>query len=98
MQHIPSEIEIELGLDEADDAETLRRKAARKAGVDVSALPELALRKRSIDARRGRVVFRLLLEVDPEPLDLGAPHPRDVDRLARVVIIGDGPAGLFCAY
>ena len=98
MQRIPPEIEIELGLDEADDDEAVRRKAARKAGVDVSELPELALRKRSIDARRGRVVFRLLLEVAPEPLDLGAPHPADVDRLARVVIIGDGPAGLFCAY
>ena len=98
MRQLPPEIEIELGLDEADDDASVRRKAARAVGVDVSELPELALRKRSIDARRGRVVFRLLLEVDPEPLDLGSPHPIDVDRHARVVIIGDGPAGLFCAY
>lgn len=98
MKNLPPEIEIELGLDEPDDDEALRRKAARKVGVDMADLPELALRKRSIDARRGRVVFRLLLEVDPEPLDLGAPHPTDVDPLARVVVIGDGPAGLFCAY
>lgn len=98
MPILPSEIEIELSLDEADEDGAVRRKAARKVGIDVSELPELALRKRSIDARRGRVVFRLLLEVDPEPVDLGAPHPTDVDRLARVVVIGDGPAGLFCAY
>jgi len=98
MPTLPSEIEIELGLDEAEDAEALRRKAARKVGVDVAELPELALRKRSIDARQGKVVFRLLLEVAPEPVDLGAPHPIDVDQLGRVLIIGDGPAGLFCAY
>jgi uncharacterized FAD-dependent dehydrogenase len=95
---IPSEIEIQLGLDEADDTEAIRNKAARNLGIAESDLPELALRKRSIDARHGRVVFRLLLEVDPEPLDLGSPHPIDVDRLGRVLVIGDGPAGLFCAY
>jgi uncharacterized protein len=98
MSALPSEIEIELGLDEADDEATLRRKAARKVGVAVEDLPEVALRKRSIDARHGRVVFRLVLEVAPEPTELGAPHPVDVDRLGRVVVIGDGPAGLFCAY
>jgi len=95
---LPSEIEIKVGLDEADDDEAIREKAARALGVAVTDLPELALRKRSIDARHGRVVFRLLLEVEPEPLDLGAPHPIDVDSLGRVIVVGDGPAGLFCAY
>lgn len=98
MANLPSEIEIELGLDEADDAESIRRKAALRVGVAPEDLPEVALRKRSIDARRGKVVFRLLLEVAPEPIDLGSPHPVDVDRLARVLVVGDGPAGLFCAY
>jgi uncharacterized FAD-dependent dehydrogenase len=95
---MPAEIEIELGLDEADDEESVRRKAARKVGVAVEDLPEIALRKRSIDARHGKVVFRLLFEVAPEPHALGAPEPVDVDRLGRVLVVGDGPAGLFCAY
>ena len=95
---LPPEVEIELGLDEADDDETIRRKAARRIGVSPADLAGLTLRKRSIDARRGRVVFRLLLEVDPEPHELGTPHPVDVDRLGRVIVVGDGPAGLFCAY
>ena len=82
---LPAEIEIELGLEEADDDAAIRLKAARRVGVDVSDLPELGLRKRSIDARHGRVKFRLLLEVDPEPLDLGAPHPIDVDQGRRVI-------------
>ncbi len=98
MTMLPSEIEIELGLDEADDDEAIRRKAARRIGVSPADLVGLTLRKRSIDARRGRVVFRLLLELDPELRDLGTPHPVDVDRLGRVIIVGDGPAGLFCAY
>jgi len=98
MRTLPPEIELELDLDEPEDEAALRRKAARKLGLAEEDLPELALRKRSIDARRGRVVFRLLLEVAPEPRDLGGPHPTDVDRLGRVIVIGDGPAGLFCAY
>ena len=98
MSALPSEIELELELDEPEDNEALRHRAARKLGVQEADLPPLALRKRSIDARRGRVVFRLILEVAPAPRDLGAPHPIDVDHLGRVLIIGDGPAGLFCAY
>jgi len=95
---LPPEIEIELALDEADDDEAVRRKAARRVGCEPGDLPGLTLRKRSIDARHGRVVFRLLLEVDPQPREIGAPHPVDVDRLGRVIVVGDGPAGLFCAY
>ena len=98
MTMLPPEIEIELTLDEADDDEAVRRKAARQIGYEPGDLPELTLRKKSIDARHGRVVFRLLLEVAPEPRELGAPHPVDVDRLDRVIVVGDGPAGLFCAY
>lgn len=94
----PHEIEVALGLDEPDDDEAVRRKAARALGVPLEELPELSLRKRSIDARHGRIVFRLVLEVAPEPHELAAPHPVDVDALGRVVIVGDGPGGLFCAY
>jgi uncharacterized protein len=98
MRDLPSEIEVELGLDEPDDDASLRAKAAATLGISQADLPPLGLRKRSIDARRGRVVFRLLLELAPEPRDLGAPHPIDVDTLGRVIIVGEGPAGLFCAY
>lgn len=67
-------------------------------GVTESNLPALTLRKRSIDARRGAVRFHLLLKLGTdESRDLGAPHPREVGE-PRVLIVGDGPAGLFCAY
>jgi len=94
-----SELELELGLDEADDRETLRAKVAQRLGVAAEELPELAVQKRAIDARRGRVRFHLTISaLDPDAPPLGGAPPREVDRNARVLIVGDGPSGLFCAY
>jgi len=93
------EIEIVLGLDDADDPAAIRALVARRLGMPETELPEIGLRKRSIDARRGRVRQRLLVEVGAEALgELATPHPREVSLPSRVVVIGDGPAGLFCAY
>ncbi len=92
------EVSIELALDEPQSDAHLRARVARALGASESSLPAIALRKRSLDARRGSVRFRLLLEVGAsEAGELGAPHPRQVGA-PRVVIVGDGPAGLFCAY
>jgi hypothetical protein len=93
------EVAIEVGLDEADDDAALRARVAQHLGVPESELAPVVVRKRSIDARRGRVRFRLIIEVDPPPAgELGLPHPREVSGAPPVVIVGDGPAGLFCAY
>ena len=93
------EVEIELGLDDADEPEALRELVARQLGIPEAELPPIELRKRSIDARQGRVRLRLVVEVGATgKRELALPHPRDVSPPARVVIIGDGPAGLFCAY
>jgi len=95
-----SNIELILGLDDEEDPASLRRLAARKLGVDPAELGELEVLKRSIDARRGRVRIHYLLrrrEDDAPPM--GGPEPRRVDAGdARILIIGSGPAGLFCAY
>jgi uncharacterized protein len=94
-----SEIEIDLGLDEPEDEAFIRARLARRLGVDPAELPPLELKKRSVDARKGRIRFHLTLapaELNPPPL--GSPEPRDVDRHKRVLIVGDGPCGLFCAY
>jgi hypothetical protein len=92
------ELTLDFGLDEPTDEPHVRARAARALGTSVDAVPPLTLRKRSLDARRGAVRFHLLFEVGvEEETDPGAPHPRAVGP-ARVVIVGDGPAGLFCAY
>jgi len=93
---LPDEVELELGLDDADAPDALRVAVARKLNCDVDNLPTVALRKRSLDARRGSVRFHLVVgfergESEPprRPVAVGAP---------RVIVVGDGPAGLFCAY
>jgi uncharacterized FAD-dependent dehydrogenase len=107
---LPGEVTLELGLDDPRDPDALRGRVARELGVDVEALPAVILRKRSLDCRRGRVRYHLLFEVATEdsgsgfsfgiadPALLGAPHPVEVRGEPRVVIVGDGPCGLFCAY
>ena len=96
---LPEEISIELGLDDADDAEALRVVVARALGVGLGSLPELVVRKRSLDARKGRVRFHVLVGIGAPPESpLGEPSPREVALPARVVIVGDGPAGMFAAY
>jgi uncharacterized FAD-dependent dehydrogenase len=94
--------EVELGLDQADDDAGLRAALAGKLGARPDDLPPIELRKRVIDARRGRVRFHLTVGVaSGEAPDLGAPHPREVTAgpgAPHVVVVGDGPAGVFCAY
>ena len=54
------------------------------------------MRKRSIDARRGRVRFHLTVGVAGKHAIGGAPLRETSGE--PVVIVGAGPAGLFCAY
>jgi uncharacterized FAD-dependent dehydrogenase len=93
----PRTVSVSIGLDDPDDLESLALLAARKLGV--KELPQVSLLKRSVDARRGRVRLNYLLGIDyspPAPEDF--PKPRAVGSSPRVVIVGCGPAGMFCAY
>jgi uncharacterized protein len=93
------EVELDLELDDADDEAALRARLAKQFGVAEAELPAIELKKRALDARGGRVRFHLTLgRRDRAQPALGAPDPREVDHLKRVVIVGAGPAGLFCAY
>ena len=95
---IADEVALDLGLDEAQDEAALRRRVARRLGVAEEDLPALAVLKRAVDARRGRVCFHLVVGPAPQARPLGEPPPRAVDDPRRVLIVGGGPAGLFCAY
>lgn len=104
------QLELELGLDEPQDDAHVRARVARKLGLSVAELPLLVLRKRSLDCRGRRIRFHLLLDVVqgaerqgfelglPDPARLAWPHPREVSGPARVLVVGDGPCGLFAAY
>ena len=84
---------VELELDEADDPAALAAKLAKQVGASID--QPLEVRKRSIDARRGRVRFHLTIGVAGEPT-INAPLRETSGD--PVVIVGAGPAGLFCAY
>lgn len=100
----PEQVELELGLDDAEDEAALRTAVARKLAVSEADLPPLVLRRRTLDSRRGRPRFHLLLQV--VPAEGGESHSaawrearlREVAAPHQVVIVGAGPAGLLCAY
>jgi len=95
---LPAELTLELGLDDAEDPAALRARVARELRVPEAELPELVVRKRSLDARRGRLRFHLLIELGAPQEPLGGAPPREVTGEPRVIVVGEGPAGLFCAY
>jgi uncharacterized FAD-dependent dehydrogenase len=98
--NVPEEVEIELGLDEASDADALRQRLGKKLGVAPESLPEPNILRRSIDARRGSVHFHLIVGLGLDQGEaLGGAPPREAAVTGPpVVVVGDGPAGLFCAY
>jgi hypothetical protein len=59
----PPTVTIDLGLDEPESTPELRAKVAAKLGVSVADLPRTELRKRSLDARRGRVRFHYTFDL-----------------------------------
>ncbi len=97
---IPETLELTLGLDDADDDDALKRLIAQQLRVPVDAVPTARIARRVIDARKGRVRFNVVVATTPPPAkeSLGLPLPQEVKLPARVVIVGDGPCGLFCAY
>jgi uncharacterized protein len=100
---------IPLWLDE--DESQLVRRAAERLGIGASHLSDAIVIRRSLDARKkGRPRWLVNLEVTVEgeirgvPADVAAapePEPPPVrvrPPLTRPVILGAGPAGLFCAW
>ncbi|QQR87364.1 MAG: FAD-binding protein [Flavobacteriales bacterium] len=93
-------VDIALSPAAANDPEQVREAAADAAGVVLAQVPCARIVKRSIDARGRQVRLRLRVEVGDEPYtddEIPALDLPDVSRAAPVIIIGCGPAGLFCA-
>lgn len=94
-------VDVTLDPDAFADPERLRRAAARQAGLSLGDVRQVVVRRRSVDARRGQVRIHAQVELltheglpDPEP------QPWQLQSLLGeppVIIIGAGPAGLFCA-
>ncbi len=93
------EIEITTRPEEVEDMEVIRRKALEKSGWKT--IDHLHIRKRSIDARQRKIVYRLRVQIyfqELPPKDvLLLPSLPQVGDKKPVIIIGAGPAGYFAA-
>jgi uncharacterized FAD-dependent dehydrogenase len=92
-------IEITLLPEELGNEEATKKAIYRALPAD-SGLSSYRVRKRSIDARSRRVLYRLQIEVfiDEEDLaeNINATY-QNVSDAKAIVVIGAGPAGLFAA-
>jgi uncharacterized FAD-dependent dehydrogenase len=95
------QVQINLNPAVAADEAAIRKIAASLAGIDPSAISELRVIKRSVDARKKNIRVNLTVEVFSEG-DSAIPAitpfiPIDVTLKREVIIVGAGPAGLFAA-
>lgn len=109
-----SNVPVSLGALLPENESLFRREIARTLGVKTSAITEVKLLKRSIDARKKSnvhgvvtVAVELAEGADPRPAKGVAvkayepPEPLSIPHVEptglRPVVVGAGPAGLFCA-
>lgn len=95
------EYQLRLAPAQAADIEQVKRCVAKERGMDVRTINALRILRRSIDARGRRVVVNLKVrayinEPAPELAYQPVNYP-DVSGARNVIVVGEGPAGLFAA-
>lgn len=95
------EYQLRLAPAQAADIEQVKRCVAKERGMDVRTINALRILRRSIDARGRRVVVNLnvrayINEPAPELAYQPVNYP-DVSGARSVIVVGEGPAGLFAA-
>ena len=98
----PVRVELALHPDVLLDPARVRSAAARAAQLPEARVQDARIVRRAIDARHRQVRVQLLVDVftavppaesAPQPLALATLHGEP-----EVVVVGAGPAGLFCAW
>ena len=95
------ELQLRLLPEIAADAVRLRQYIAEEKGLALSALKDIRILKRSIDARQ-RTIFvnlKVRLYINEQPTDDEYIHVNypDVSDKPQVIVVGAGPGGLFAA-
>ena len=86
---------------EAADEALVLKKASRKGRVPLDRIDEIAIRRRSVDARGGEPYIRLSVDIysgeAPPAEPAFIPNLKQVENAKKVIIVGAGPAGYFAA-
>ena len=97
---MPQIVNLTLSPKQASDAKLYTPLVARELRIKESDIALLRIVKRSVDARRGALKVNLSLEAyidkEEQPAPLHFDYP-SVAGKSEVIIIGAGPAGLYCA-
>jgi uncharacterized FAD-dependent dehydrogenase len=81
-----------------NNIQDIKQVAAHTLKIDLANITSIRLLKRSLDARKKRVIYRVkvMVYIDEKPIGKDfKPNLKDVNDKKQVVIIGAGPAGLF---
>ena len=95
------EYQIRILPEQAADEEGIKRYLAKEKGLDVRTLNKVRVLKRSIDARQRTIFVNLKVRayINEMPQDDQYVHTEypDVSSRPRVIVIGEGPGGLFAS-
>lgn len=96
-----NEYQIRVQPQVAANEDTIKQYVAQENGFDVRTITAVRILKRSIDARQ-RTIFvnlkvRVYINETPEDDEYRHTEYRDVSESRRVIVVGEGPAGLFAA-
>lgn len=95
-------VDIVLPLEDSENQELWKKRAAKKLNVPLKAICDIRLQKHSIDARKEQIKIQLRLEVGvneklPDFIPPCFNLPQLSENASVVVIVGCGPAGIFSA-
>lgn len=95
------EYQIRILPEQAASEEGIKRYLAKEKGLDVRTLNQVRVLKRSIDARQRTIFVNLKVRayINEFPQDDQYVHTEypDVSSRPRVIVVGEGPSGLFAS-
>ncbi len=92
-------IEISLSPKQAQDDHAIKQLVGKRLGIIPTEIRKFKITRRSIDARRRPVKINLQLVINPDRSPEQSSKPFDPKPTGgrEVLVVGAGPAGLFCA-
>jgi uncharacterized protein len=98
------DLDLSLSLEDATSVESLHAAVARRLRIDLERVSAVEVLRRAVDARGARARLQLRVRIylgDDRPSQTAAVSAPRLGRVGErgrpVVIVGSGPAGLFCA-